>query len=125
MADNKRNKKNRNRNKDYDDDFKTKRIRKKVCPLCADKNFVLDYTNPEQLKKFVNEKGYIYKPATKEDLIEIINMYITDEYYDLNEINVSLITDFSGLFYNLSSIESKIDAYEEKHGTRETYHSDF
>lgn len=77
------------------------------------------------IDKFVNEKGYIYKPATKEDLIEIINMYISDEYYDLNEINVSLITDFSGLFYNLSSIESKIDAYEEKHGTRETYHSDF
>ena len=61
MADkkNKRNN-NRNRNKDYDDDYKVKRIRKKVCPLCADRNIVLDYKNPEQLKKFVNEKGKIH-----------------------------------------------------------------
>lgn len=34
-------------------------MRKKVCPLCADKNFVLDYKNPDQLKKFINEKGKI------------------------------------------------------------------
>ena len=34
-------------------------IRKKVCPLCADKNFELDYKNAEQLKKFINEKGKI------------------------------------------------------------------
>ena len=58
MADKKGNRRN-NRNKDYDDDYKVKRIRKKVCPLCADRNFVLDYKNPEQLKKFVNEKGKI------------------------------------------------------------------
>lgn len=59
-------KKNRhnNRNKDYDDDYKAKRIRKKVCPLCADKNFVLDYKNPEQLKKFINEKGKILPRRT-------------------------------------------------------------
>lgn len=63
MAD-KKNKKNRNRNKDYDDDYKVKRIRKKACPLCADKNFVLDYKNPEQLKKFVNEKGKIHPRRT-------------------------------------------------------------
>ena len=62
MADKKNNK--RNRNKDYDDDYKTKRIRKKVCPLCADKNFVLDYKNPEQLKKFINEKGKILPRRT-------------------------------------------------------------
>ena len=61
MAD-KKNKKNnnRNRNKDYDDDYKVKRIRKKVCHLCSDRNIVLDYKNPEQLKKFVNEKGKIH-----------------------------------------------------------------
>ena len=50
---------NRKPNKDYDDDYKVKRIRKKVCPLCADKNLVLDYKNPEQLRKFINEKGKI------------------------------------------------------------------
>ena len=49
MAD-KRN--NRRNNKDYDDDFKVRKIRKKACPLCSDKNLVLDYKNPEQLKKF-------------------------------------------------------------------------
>lgn len=62
MAD-KKNKRN-NRNNDYDDDYKTKRIRKKVCPLCADRNIVLDYKNPEQLKKFVNEKGKILPRRT-------------------------------------------------------------
>ena len=34
-------------------------MRKKVCPLCKDKNLVLDYKNPEQLKKFINDKGKI------------------------------------------------------------------
>ena len=62
MAD-KKNRRN-NRNKDYDDDYKEKRIRKKICPLCADKNLVLDYKNPEQLRKFVNEKGKILPRRT-------------------------------------------------------------
>ena len=59
MAD-KKNKRNNNRN-NMDDDFnpKFRKVRKKVCPLCADKNFVLDYKNPEQLKKFINDKGKI------------------------------------------------------------------
>ena len=50
----------RNRN-NQDDDFnpKFRKIRKKVCPLCGDKNFELDYKNAEQLKKFINEKGKI------------------------------------------------------------------
>ena len=44
-----------------EDDFnpKFRKIRKKVCPLCSDKNFELDYKNADQLKKFVNEKGKI------------------------------------------------------------------
>ena len=60
MADNKKNKKN-NRNNNNQDDYnpKFRKIRKKVCPLCADKNLILDYKNPEQLKKFVNDKGKI------------------------------------------------------------------
>jgi len=58
MADKKQNRRNRN---NQDDDFnpKFRKIRKKVCPLCGDKSFELDYKNAEQLKKFINEKGKI------------------------------------------------------------------
>ncbi len=64
MADKKNNKNRRNMNKDYDDDFKVRKVRKKACPLCSDKNLVLDYKNPEQLRKFVNEKGKILPRRT-------------------------------------------------------------
>ena len=58
MADKKQRRNNRN---NMDDDFnpRFKKMRKKVCPLCADKNLVLDYKNAEQLKKFINDKGKI------------------------------------------------------------------
>ena len=58
MADKKQNKRNRN---NQDDDFnpKFRKIRKKVCTMCSNKDFVLDYKNAEQLKKFINEKGKI------------------------------------------------------------------
>ena len=61
MGDNKRTNKRNNRNNNYDDDFnpKFRKQRKKVCPLCGDKNCTLDYKNAEQLRKFVNEKGKI------------------------------------------------------------------
>ena len=59
MADKKNNKKNRNNNVDDDYNPRFKKIRKKVCPLCADKNLVLDYKNAEQLRKFVSDKGKI------------------------------------------------------------------
>ena len=49
----------RNNKNDYDDDYKSKKIRKKACPLCADKTIVLDYKNPDQLRKFINERGKI------------------------------------------------------------------
>ncbi len=60
MADKKQNKRNNN-NRNIDEDYnpKFRKIRKKVCALCSDKNLVLDYKNPEQLKKFINEKGKI------------------------------------------------------------------
>ena len=60
MADKKNNKRN-NRMNNGDEDYnpKFRKMRKKVCPLCADKNLVLDYKNPDQLKKFINEKGKI------------------------------------------------------------------
>ena len=59
MADNKKNKRN-NRNNNQDDyNPKFRKMRKKVCPLCADKNLVLDYENADQLRKFINDKGKI------------------------------------------------------------------
>ena len=60
MADKKQNNKWRNNNNGYEH-FNPifRKMRKKVCTLCIDKNFVLDYKNPEQLKKFINDKGKI------------------------------------------------------------------
>lgn len=60
MADRKQNNRNNRRN-NGDEDFnpKFRKMRKKVCPMCANKDFVLDYKNGDQLKKFVNEKGKI------------------------------------------------------------------
>jgi len=59
MADKKNKKNNRNNNQDDDINPKFRKIRKKVCTLCKDENFELDYKNAEQLKKFINEKGKI------------------------------------------------------------------
>ena len=60
MADNKKNRRNnRNNNSDSDYNPKFRKMRKKVCPLCADKDLVLDYKNYEQIRKFVNDKGKI------------------------------------------------------------------
>ncbi len=58
MADKKQGKR---RNNNQDDDFnpKFRKMKKKVCVLCSDKNFELDYKNADQLKKFINEKGKI------------------------------------------------------------------
>ena len=60
MADNKKNKRN-NRNNNADNDYnpKFRKMRKKVCPLCANKDLELDYKNADQMKKFVNDKGKI------------------------------------------------------------------
>ena len=54
MADKKQNNK-RNRNNNGDEDFnpRFRKMRKKVCPLCSDKNLVLDYKNGEQLRKYI------------------------------------------------------------------------
>ena len=47
MADKKK-KKRRNNNQDDDFNPKFKKVKKKVCVLCSDKNFVLDYKNADQ-----------------------------------------------------------------------------
>ena len=61
MADKKQNNKKNRNNMNNDEDFnpRFRKIRKKVCPLCSDKNLVLDYKNGEQLRKYINEKGKI------------------------------------------------------------------
>ena len=64
MADKKANNKKRNNNMDDDFNPKFRKVRKKVCVLCSDKNFELDYKNPEQLRKFVNDKGKILPRRT-------------------------------------------------------------
>ena len=60
MADKKQNNRNNRRN-NGDEEFnpKFRKMRKKVCVMCANKDFVLDYKNVDQMKKFVNEKGKI------------------------------------------------------------------
>ncbi len=61
MADKKQNNRRNNNNRNNDEDFnpKFRKVRKKVCALCANKDLVLDYKNADQMKKFVNEKGKI------------------------------------------------------------------
>ena len=60
MADRKQNNKRNNRN-NGDEDFnpRFRKVRKKVCPLCANKELVLDYKNGDQLRKFISDKGKI------------------------------------------------------------------
>ena len=57
MADKKHNNNKRNNDEDYNPRFR--KMRKKVCPLCANKDLILDYKNAEQLRKFINDKGKI------------------------------------------------------------------
>ena len=66
MADKKQNNRRNNRMNNGDEDYnpKFRKQRKKVCVLCSDKEFVLDYKNIDQLKKFVNEKGKILPRRT-------------------------------------------------------------
>ena len=56
MADKRQNRRN-NSDEDYNPKFR--KMRKKVCPLSANKDLVLDYKNADQLKKFINDKGKI------------------------------------------------------------------
>ena len=61
MSDKKNNYKKTRNNGNSDEEFnpRFRKQRKKVCALCADKNFVLDYKNADQLRKFINDKGKI------------------------------------------------------------------
>ena len=66
MADKKQNGKNNRRKNGSDDDFnpRYRKPRKKVCVMCSNKDFVLDYKNADQLKKFINDKGKILPRRT-------------------------------------------------------------
>ena len=66
MADKRNAKRNNRNNKNYDEDYnpRFKKQRKKVCTLCGDKNFVLDYKNADVMKKFINDKGKILPRRT-------------------------------------------------------------
>ena len=60
MADKKGARKFNNRNNNDDDSMpRQRRIKKKVCAFCADKNLVIDYKDAEKLRKYVSEKGKI------------------------------------------------------------------
>ena len=61
MAEKKQNNKKKRYNGNNDEEFnpKFRKIRKKVCMMCANEEIVLDYKNYDQMKKFVNEKGKI------------------------------------------------------------------
>ena len=63
MADRRQNRRN-NGNKDEDYNPKFRKMRKKVCPLCANKELVLDYKNADVMKKFINDKGKILPRRT-------------------------------------------------------------
>ena len=62
MADKKHNNNRRNNDDDYNPRFR--KMRKKVCPLCANKDLVLDYKNADVMKKFINDKGKILPRRT-------------------------------------------------------------
>ena len=76
MAERKQNNKKKRFNGNSDEEFnpKFRKMRKKVCTMCANKDLVLDYKNYDQMKKFVNEKDLI---------IKILNRYL--ETYDAND----------------------------------------
>ena len=60
MSEKKGTKKYNNRNNNDDDSMpRQRRIKKKVCMFCADKNLAIDYKDADKLKKFVSEKGKI------------------------------------------------------------------
>ena len=78
-------KKQRRNNKNYDEDYnpKFRKQRKKVCVLCSDKNFELDYKNADQLKKFVNDKGKIL-PRRTTDVVQNIKEILLQQLKELD-----------------------------------------
>lgn len=59
MADKKGGRRFNNKNNDDDSMPRQRRIKKKVCAFCADKNLVIDYKDSEKLRRYISEKGKI------------------------------------------------------------------
>ena len=78
-------KKQRRNNKNYDEDYnpKFRKQRKKVCVLCSDKNFELDYKNADQLKKFVKDKVKSYQEE-QQDVVQNIKEILLQQLKELD-----------------------------------------
>lgn len=60
MAEKKATKKfSKNNNRDNDNDYKVRRMKKKVCQFCANEEYTIDYKEHDKVKRFVSEKGKI------------------------------------------------------------------
>ncbi len=72
---------------------------------------VLDNGKPKQKvkKEIVNDTYYSEHPETKDDLKRIIKQRLLDGITDLNDIDVSKITDFSELFADINDRIQGID----------------
>ena len=72
MSDKKQNNRNNRRKNNGDEDFnpKFRKIRKKVCVMCANKDYVLDYKNADQMKKvkYYQEEQQVHVLNIKEIL---------------------------------------------------------
>ena len=85
-------KKQRRNNKNYDEDYnpKFRKQRKKVCVLCSDKNFELDYKNADQLKKFVKDKVKSYQEE-QQDVVQNIKEILLQQLKELDILLYYLI----------------------------------
>ena len=68
MADKRQNRRNNN-DEDYNPKFR--KMRKKVCPLCANKDLVLDYKNADQLKNSLMIRVKYYQEELQEHVTNI------------------------------------------------------
>lgn len=48
-----------NKNKNEDNDYRVRRVKKKICQFCANKELEIDYKEYDKVKRFVSEKGKI------------------------------------------------------------------
>ena len=90
MSDKKQNK--RNNNKNYDEDYnpKFRKQRKKVCVLCSDKNFELDYKKKDVLaakNKIIGNNitvvGFFDRAVYEGEEYELEGDYVKDKNYGL------------------------------------------
>ena len=83
---------------------KVRKVKKKVCPLCADKNLKLDYKNADQLKKFI--KKYAGHPLLTEKIKN--STPVRPDYKLFRFLFLNKLTLFIYLFFNIKKIFLKI-----------------